>query len=462
MKVNKPARRGQRRGSANLSADLSVHTDFEIEKEEAAKNVGREPFMAVRLDRDAHGSSSSSADNNDPSTPSPLSVQAMPVVVEAKAEIEAGMDPHFSRLLASLSSSASKAHVHEESELTNNVASAPSLRSQVDSASLPTSSSTLNVAQSCKVDAVATVQSVPSLPPTPPDHADQPSSSAPIDRRLKHLALLESVAKESNSMSSLRNQNVDFIQGPQLLRNIPPVPAHAVSSNSSFSTRFDTRSIPPHADGNVGPPPPPIRNVQPLNRPTFLATKSDPFTVRPMTSNAVLPPSLSPKRHGPNLSMHQGHLLNLLGGPSGPVAQARFAPQYQPHTFNGMLRGQAPPPPQPQFNGIPSQAPAPHLLRVVPPPPGMFASNPGPLTAPISGPNINSTPMGSMQMSAPPPPQRAQHLLSLLNPNNTTHVIPNLTADATRPNYLTGSPAVQVPFYPHFSAVSNNISHRQI
>lgn len=462
MKVNKPTRRRQRRGSANVSADLSVHTDFEIEKEEAAKNVGHEPFMAVRLDRDAHGSSSSSADNNDPSTPSPLSVQAMPVVVEAKAEIEAGMDPHFSRLLASLSSSASKALVHEESAPTNNVASAPSLCSQVDSSSLPTSSSTLNVAQSCKADAVAIVPSVPSLPPTPSDHADQLSSSAPIDRRLKHLALLESVANESNSMSSLMNQSVDFILGPQLLRNIPPVPAHAVTSTSSFSTRFDTRSIPPHAGGNVGPPPPPIRNAQPMNRPTFPATKSDPFTVRPMTSNAVLPPSLSPKRHGPNMSMHQGHLLNLLGGPSGSVAQARYAPQCQPRTFNGMLQGQAPPPPpQPQFNGIPSQAPAPYLLRVVPPPPGMFANNPGPLTAPISSPNTNSTSMGSMQMSAPPP-QRAQHLLSLLNPNNTAQAIPNLTADATRPNYLTGSPAVQVPFHPHFSAVSNNISHRQI
>jgi len=198
-----------------------------------------------------------------------------------------------------------------------------------------------------------------------------------------------------------------------------------------------------------------------LNRPPFSIANNDPFTVRPMTSHAVLPPALSPKRHGPNMSMHQGHLLNLLGGPSGP---AHYAPQYQPHNFNRMLQGQAPPPPapQPQFNGFPSQAPAPQLLRVVPPPPSMFASNSGPLTAPIFGPNPNLNAMVNMQLGAPPPlaPQRAQHLLSLLNPNTTAQATPNLTADATRPNYYNGSPAVHVPFHPHFTAVSNNVSPR--
>ena len=478
VKVNKAKRSRQGRNkasAANTSVDLSIQTDYDNDKEEV-RHADHETFSIVRLDRGAQGSSSSSADNNDPSTPSPLSVTAMPVVVESTGGVDNelgseadSLDPHLARLLAGLSSSASRSSSKEDSQSTatidtvvNRAESDPNLNSIPES--------TMPVKQVKKGDPTisATQSSNPTSPTSlssvTPHQADQLSASSSshtviANRHLKHLALLESVANESNTLSS----------GPpgvpmHLPHNIPPLPGHPLPSSPAFPARFDTRSIPPHPSGNLGPPPP-MRGIggSSFRNQPFVPASNDPFTVRPMTSHASHPLTLSPRRHGPNMSMHQDQLLNILGGPIGPVAPARFPPpQFSlSHMMNGAQVRQGPMY-APRPNGISPQiqahAPAPQPLRVVPPPLGVFPNNPGPLTAPMVANNTNPT--IHLKGTSAPTPERVHHLLSLFQSSNTATPTSILTAGATGPNYPSGSSAVNVSSHSSHYAVSNNTSHR--
>ncbi|KAJ6610929.1 hypothetical protein B0H10DRAFT_400900 [Mycena sp. CBHHK59/15] len=117
-------------------------------------------------------------------------------------------------------------------------------------------------------------------------------------KRLKQLALLESVADESARMLSGR----------------PPV-THPAPLNTGPHYPLPPASVPPppifphdgmHVIYSSGPS---------AGQPHAVPVHSDPFQVRPWTSQAFHRGPVHP--HAPSMSMTQGQLLGLMNGPRG-------------------------------------------------------------------------------------------------------------------------------------------------
>lgn len=469
IRENKPTKRRQnrRKNAVDTPANLSIQTDFKAKNEvEDTQEHQDSSLRAVSLDRDIHGYSSSSVDNGEPQTPSPLSTEAIPIstVADVEDKPDLPMDPHFARLLSGLSLSASKPSINGDSELRPTSVTPTSAKSSLASATeknknalelpnVPTAERTRSPllqslgsaepllsllsakspSDSTRSDSSIVTTRPQSARPAPSESVVQPPAS---DRHLKHLALLESVAQELPTSPSAPTARQFVHPGPP--QSVPPFgsdgrPIHLGGLNSFGAPRG------PAPFNGTGPVAPPMSN--------------DPFTVRPMTSQALFPPPPSVRRHGPNASMHQGSLLSILSGPNGlPVnGPAPFHPvqQFGPMNGHGSIPFAAGVAPHPSFGSpmhgqaLPSQP-----LRVMAPPAGVFQHNNGngPLTAPLPPPSsLSQQHLPYASFNAPghaqkAPPPNAAHLLSLLNFNNGI-VRPSTTlhADATRPNYPTGS-----------------------
>ncbi|TDL28425.1 hypothetical protein BD410DRAFT_780922 [Rickenella mellea] len=261
---------------------------------------------------------------------------------------------------------------------------------------------------------VSTQSSSPSPRISPEDEAAStgiavsettPATSSTIGRRMKQLALLESLASDHPRPATMApldlgraGPHVEQFAAHAPVQRGPPLPAGFMHHPNN---RFQMAVPYP------GPGPMPFPHT--LGR-RFQPPQVDPFQVRPRTSNAVFPPSLHMpmQTHAPHsMSMHQGQLLAMMGG--------------NPN-FNGMMPLQPPPmaPPMqlPNMRHFPEANVTPLLhtpqhdrqaLRVIPP----FASSqiePGPLTAPTMPPNF-----GLPGPAILPSKANAANLLSILN-----------------------------------------------
>ncbi|KAH8120315.1 hypothetical protein DFH11DRAFT_52447 [Phellopilus nigrolimitatus] len=384
------------------------------------------------------------------------------------------MDPHFARLLSGLSSSAKKPLSNEQIEsrpmsitpisgksnsanpaVENMLGHSRDMNSPAKIAftdrpspskeSMHLQSPSTSSANSSFSSSRSNSSSVTVMAKSPKPSTFEPSiPPLSVDRHLKHLALLESVAQESAVSSSIPVSRSTV--HPGLTSSVPP----------SFLP--ESRSIPPSGLFPSGPvhPSTAVGRTDP--------SVDDPFTVRPRTSQAVFPPSPpAVRRHGPNLSMHQGSLLSILSGPNG-VSTHGLPPFPAPHPNSIFTRPEATPLingniPPPSFQHQ-AQSFVPQPPRVMPPPPGAFQLNPQPFPVSLVPTGQPSFPGSVMTpgVNNPHAPNRA-HLLSLLNPNTMAGPTSILHADATRPNYPTGSPATATSMRPS-SGVSNGIVHR--
>lgn len=433
--------------------DLSVKTDLgrrtdgstDTKVRQDRPEVGR---GAANMDRDAHGYSSSSADNGEPQTPSPQSAEAYPVAAQSDVDndSEQTIDPHFARLINGLTLSAGKPALEEKtapraSSVTPTSAKSNGIKSVAEEQADK---------QSPKLIIPTTDESRPSAfakPPlvvqqTAPLRATRPQSAQSVthptmDRQLKHLALLESVAQESAALSTLQ------VVGAQL-RPMPP-------------------GAPPIFGRENGLLPPPISN-----RPTFPHTNhisavrgppvNDPFIVRSRTSQAIFPPSQTPQqRHVSGLS--SGNLLSILNVSRNGIPQAQ-RPFLVPPTHNNFGGGPGLRPPV-------GASPQPSSMQQMPPqafaqPHAVMPSGP-PATSMLRfaqlGPSASMGVPGQMMVPNHPmmhgpgalPSPNKVHLLSLLASNDVGRHMPTLPADALRSTYPSGTSVFQTP------GVSNNI-----
>ncbi|KAJ7783776.1 Dcp2, box A domain-containing protein [Mycena maculata] len=407
-------------------------------------------------------SQSSSVDNGDPHTPSPQYSTAAPSHVVhdgfAQSAIDSeSLDPHFARLLSSLSLSAVAAANGKEAE------QPPlSIKTTVPEPSTPlpvtasSSGSQQPPASDWSSSAPATVPEEPSQDPVPPvitedkpiqplslqPHSLQPrtsfqspsplilsprtngaeqrsaagsdapasatsstqsvaslralgsrrtSSTADISpylarssevpgsaKRLKQLALLESVADESARMLLSHRSPVpapaNACARPAMHNNVPhyPLPPASVPPPPYDPTQV-LYSSGQHEHPHQPPPPPGFNNG--------LHPVQDPFQVRPWTSQAFHRGPMHPA--GPSsMSMTQGQLLGLMNGPRGTPMPAPPPPQhgYGGPAMHGAPRGYFPPALAPYRAGPPA-AP----LR------GGFGVPP-PLSAPAMSPGFPANP----------------------------------------------------------------------
>ena len=402
-------------------------------------------------------SQSSSADNGDPQTPSPLyseaavnhKIQSVDTDLDRSFDVEVA-DPHFARLLSSLSLSASAAPSSQtlgkspsissglqaqqsvvpgprESALTAlATAVQPDVAKPVRStrtpsavqraSPAPSSSATLHrpTSRSSRLssppatapanDVLHTKQGSISSQPISPS-ARRPTGTADlspymsrasavpaIPKQMKYLNMLEHIAKESERMTpSLERQGraADWLQGLGSARPLPPM---APTFNGPPSP-INARAFPP-----TGPPPP----MYPPGPFGPQAGHDDPFIVRPRT--AINSFSHMPARP----SMSEDQLRSMMSGPGHrpptTIPMGAYPPAF-PHPY----------PP----NHVMGQPPT--NLRIVPPqqmnlPP--HAIEPPPLSAPVVSPSFN------FGMPRPNPPN--QQLLSILNAPNVPRVVPNL------------------------------------
>lgn len=449
VKVNKPVRRRQGRHQAisDISADLSVQTDVDHDNEDEGSNTGQDAYIAVRLDRGAHGSSSSSADNG-PQTPSPQSAEAFPMTIDGDSgEVkENNMDPHFARLLNGLTMSANKSPV-----VSKDLASRPSAQSSplkttqdtiaypVPNAPTPFSTTATSESLSTNVDRPAEliqepppVTSTPTitLPMTPVPPAVS-ATPAVVDRHLKHLALLESVAKEATSPSSPLSETRQMVSS-RCTNDFPTTGMYHEVPSALPTVGKDYRPQPPYPHTSHHSTFSQSVTAQSNGRPPFPRLMNSPPVVRPMTSHAILPPPMQIRRQGPNMSIHQGKLLSILGGQSA-AANRPLHPSVngivEPgHAFINATNQASP--------AIQSQSPpVAQPLSVLTPLRSTFPLNAGPHSAPIY-PAIPPQPLfntvGPNGVNDFRVPGRMQ-LHSLVNPNGNARSTPTLTTDFSRP-----------------------------
>lgn len=448
--MNKPTRRRQnrRKNGNDSSADVNTQTDDDEEVQNSGPRQ-QTSLRAVSLDRDVHGYSSSSVDNGEPQTPSPQSIEALPVTTDVDVEgSENAIDPHFARLLNGLTLSASKPALNGDAQDRATSITPTSAQSSLPSAKEGSETNTDHVmpdngdaipssrtsgkpsGSSGAKSPLRSYRSDSSVVAIRPQ-STQPVSSATMlpspasDRHRKHLALLESVAQEL-ALSTPSSTTRQFFH-PGQPSSVPPMLLNPENSlHSPAGTLQANSSIHPVPLNPACRPPAPVLN--------------DSFVVRPMTSQGLFPPSPNVRHHGPNMSMHQDSLLSILTGPSHPTPRG-------PDPFRGPVHGPAPymagparplpfPPP------VQSQALVPQPLRIMPPPPGSFHLNPGPLTAPLASPGMPQPPIHQHGLNMTNNAQKtsspnASQLLSLLNSNTTAKPT---TTNAIRPNFPTGAP----------------------
>jgi len=466
-KPRKPPRRTQR--------PKDTRPKHEFPDESDASAIEFQACPTTHLDATAQESSSqtSSADNGDPQTPSPLYSEArvphvdVAQMTESNSLNSTSVDPHFARLLSALTLSASTngdcvpprsaavppssvpatvtdrtlngstqpREVFPSSAIIGDSHSFPpskpsSMAVPVDDAyrfsnpsSGPGVSSPQPPSQSTVTPGSVNSQSPSSKSPT---HSRQSSmitadlspylarpAGIPMNgKRLRQLALLEAVADESSRMT-LASAVRPAMQSPS---PHGASPIHAPPPNTVMS--HNSTNLSPMYSNTQGPYVPIPQTGPKLNSPS----PDNAFVVRPRTSNSFRPvPNPSPRSFNARGSMNQAQLLNAVSGaypyPSTPSVHRPPIPPmpnlnfHSPSTF--------PPPPLPTLMpGAPTFRTGPHppaLGRVPIPPPPVLSSQavPGPAAAQVS----LSTPGGSSNFVFPPPAAntRNSQLLSILN-----------------------------------------------
>ena len=247
----------------------------------------------------------------------------------------------------------------------------------------------------------------------------RPSEAPAIGKRMKQLALLESVIDESSRMTPVlgfRAPAVPVTTNSHIQR--PPVsygmgttpPPHPHARPPSVSAAQPTHPNNLSSIYNVhGPYHPQPQIFNPHNHGPPGMPGDDPFTVRPRTSNTFRPVADNFSRPlQTRASMNQAQLLSALSGPLGtqrpPVGLPGSAhPPPIPH--QAVMRGMNPSA-MPLHAGPNSSS---KMGPVLPPPPlHMTPAHfmPGPTSAPAISPNFNVS---------HPPPQSNATLLSILN-----------------------------------------------
>ncbi|KAK7058974.1 mRNA-decapping enzyme subunit 2 [Paramarasmius palmivorus] len=417
--------------------------------------VADSPYTTYQDAHQESSSQSSSADNGDPQTPSPQcppSVANQVDVVSAETE---SLDPHFARLLSSLTMSGAAAaakekqalapkQVHDEAprerntpmpipipntesrtradleaksstsplhrKLTNGAASPSPFTEQVvrpQSAARSPANSVFESPSLTKVNGASGFSpSVSSATSQRPLTSRRTSSVADISpylsktteiptsaKRLRQLALLESVADESARMS------------PYLA--VRENTANRMTPNP-FSHPGPPASVPPQMFGVVDPnviysSAPSAGHPLDLNSNPFPSrsfVQEDPFQVRPRTSQAIN----RPLYHQPppsSASMSQSQLLALMSV-STPLQGV------QPPPFASPISSYQ----RPNVHGVPPPPPLPSIYPTIPTQPlrqGAFSTIP---TQPPLSPMI---PLPLPHVSASPVYGQANSLLSILN-----------------------------------------------
>lgn len=360
---------------------------------------------------------------------------------DAGGEVEGLVDTHFARLLSSLTLSAKEVPFDMASSSspaassTPTPADSPVKASQSSSPSLSAPASNDDAGpQRTDGELQHSLTSPPSV--TGPSvssntlgHTSPPLPSLleihghlPIQdttRRLKHLALLESVA---NELLGAPSQSLRHSGQPALIHRATAfqVPPHPPSSVPPPFIPVDQRFL----SSNNAPvrqaiPPQGYRNF--VNPPIHLPNYNDPIQGRPLTSNAILPPPLAQRRlmhHGSAMSLHQGNLLTILGSNAMPGRVPSTGVPAQVFDSSHALLGNFVPP-HPTLSNAPSQNGRLHGVHslAVHPPSARTVQN-GPLTAPLMMQSQQPT-MNNIIYSTGPrhtPPNKAQ-LLSILTPN---------------------------------------------
>ena len=365
------------------------------------------------------GSQSSSADNGEPQTPSPQ-CSAPRVNYQSPSHLEPHdeaaeidldrVDPHFARLLSSLTLSASTTAVENAkppvgkqravsplkapiSTSMSTVPESPDLRADW-SASMP--HEMVNGAQVKQSPRLARARRASRASADISPYLSRPHD---IQKEMKYISLLENVAKESDRLSSHLARQTPSLPDPLHSYSGPsaPIPPTSPYGRHEGPLLYSSTS----AAGSAYPP---SNAMPPLD-----SIYDDPFTVRPRTSTAFHPlPYPPPSRKA---SLHEDQLRFMAPGLESLTPQA---PGLGPFLPNG--HGPA--------NGIArpaSMAP----LRVVPPPQYSMYEGP-PHLSQRSGPPVSPSAAYGTATAIPPPmpvnPMRAAnnaHLLSILNTPST-------------------------------------------
>lgn len=326
-----------------------------------------------------------SSQSNGPHTPSPKYGQLEPYVVKEdspeKPIITA--DPHLARLMESLSMSAlqngNEAKPVPSSILTENRSPPPSAATPVPTAassvsSRPTADLTVDPSKR-----TPEVEITPSLPPADPQviinsreafqnarlppsslvsavslsprhqrsvsalsYPTRPAELVSSAKRMKHLALLETVVDESARLTPTLEQQRATLQGPVFNLGAPMVPRSAAASVPPQNTMFSglvPGSVLYSSDKGSGFPsrvhsiPPPVNGI-PL--PLCSTIGPDSFTMRPLDTSLMNP---TPLRSG------NGLLPGISGGYSHvvpPPPHLQSVPHYN-QQISGPLTSSAPP-----------------------------------------------------------------------------------------------------------------------
>jgi mRNA-decapping enzyme subunit 2 len=453
-KPRKPSRRTQR------TKDVRPKQEFPDESDTSAVDFQSGP--TTHLDATAQESSSqtSSADNGDPQTPSPLYSEAAVAHVDVTQTTElnglgdASVDPHFARLMSALTLSAKASGTGDPSATSAAVGGmafshdtqtlkapasgthvvggpAPVVRpgsSSRDTSRLNISSPKPHISPPLPSQSTLT-PGLPSPSTKSPTHSRRSSmitadlspylarpAGIPMNgKRLKQLALLEAVADESSRMinASLRPAT----QTSPSPHEASHAPYHApLSPNTVMSHNFTNLS--PMYSNTHGPYIPSVPQTGPFNPPS----PDNVFTVRPRTSNSFRPvPNHPPRSSNTRASMNQAQLLGALSGTSYPSTPGHYRSPVPPlPLLNFHSPNNYPPPP---IHTVATGAP---IFRTGPHPPTVGRGPPPPLrvlpSQTVSGPaaaaqSLPSTPGGSSKFGFPRPtvnPQNNQ-LLSILN-----------------------------------------------
>lgn len=470
-KPRKPPRRTQR------PKDTRPKHEFPDESDASATDFQACP--TTHLDATAQESSSqtSSGDNGDPQTPSPLYSEAVVPHVDVARMTESNglngtsVDPHFARLLSALTLSAT----------TNGTGDGKPDRVPPASAAIPPSS----VPPATVVDAtsngsiqtrevhpsgagIGDSHSRPSKPSTmavpvndtyrPNNPPSWPDVSSPLPLSQSTVAPGSVNSQSPSSMSPTHSRQSSMITAdlsPYLSRpaGIPmngkrlkqlalleavadessrmtlasttrpvmqspahgtsPAPIHAPSPPNTVMSHNFTNLSPMYS--NTHGPYVPISQTGPLNSPS----PDNAFVVRPRTSNSFRPlPNPSPRSFNTRGSMNQAQLLNAVSGtpypyPSTPSLHRPPIPPMPNLNFHSP--NTFPPPPIPTLMaGAPTFRTSPHPSALgIVPPPPLPVLS----SQTVSGPAAAQVPGGSSDFAFPPRAANSQNsqLLSILN-----------------------------------------------
>ena len=380
-------------------------------KPRAYESKNRKSVSYISGDRGARESSSSSADTGEPHTPSPQYSEAIPVPgdhiitshesVEEKGVLVEPLDPHFARLLNSLSISASKNVDTKPPHSVNRAGflpktTSPSNRSQTpdwssrvpifsemlvdspglakarhistqdshnfqkhsdpilsndsgvssraDSGSSNTSPVIVANPVAASISAVTTARKPPMSSRRSSSIADiSPYLSRPAEvptsgKRLKQLALLESVADESSKMTpTLISRELPPIHGPDCCPLGYSGPPASVPPPASYATQVNLE-----ASFEPGTSVPSLSSVRSANLPSSYGSHEhpilgDPFQVRPRSSQLNHSTSTYLGSVPTRGVRNQNQALPLLGGlphvPPPANVSGRLLPTPFPQTF---------------------------------------------------------------------------------------------------------------------------------